>query len=459
MNHRTGRASFEDGRRIVQSVLAGLDLAETTLAAAPGAVDLPPEVRHPHALHEFFAALVLHQDPRVRLAAVAAAEPVAAWCQQARDAICWLLSDDEDFVVFEAVRAAGRARIGEAVEELMAISGPPSVRGSRKPVGVGAALVAQAMYRIFGTPDFNLLEKREEAYRASGELPDGTAVQDGALYSPSDLPGAEEMVLVPVGPFLSGIDADRFTRSTYDLSDVVPSRMVYLADFLIDRYPVTNREYDDWAAGDAASRHELCHPDEPDNKDHRRASRFDPRLGNDHPVVGVDWFDAYAYLMHHGKELPSELEWEKAARGADGRLFPWGDEWDPVAARWAGAVFDCEVTDLEQWRDLLRQCSLTEPEMVTEPVDARPAGLSPYGVWGMVGNAWEWTRTNFTTRRAMQPRTYSRPRPEWATAPESFPVIKGGAWSSMPEETSAYFRGKDLLTDRHNEISFRGVIR
>jgi formylglycine-generating enzyme required for sulfatase activity len=268
------------------------------------------------------------------------------------------------------------------------------------------------------------------------------------------------MVKVPAGEFTVGIDPELLPQPKFDCSDATPASRHVLPDFFIDALPVTNAQYDAWATSAWAQGHVLCHPDEPEDKDHRRGTRRDPRLQHpDHPVAGIDWYDACAYCAHHGKELPSELEWEKAARGTDGRLYPWGNEWDPTAVRWAGAVFGCDIPDIHRWRQILQNHDETFPAELTVPVGSFPRNRSPYGVMDLVGNTWEWTRTNIVSRQDMQPEVKGRPRAEWITADQSFPVIRGGAWSSIPEEISTFFRGRDLLTDRHNEIGFRGVVR
>lgn len=421
---------------------------------------LVSELAHPHALRDFFALGALHLDPEVRKFCLRYAGRLSHCEPSARELIQWLLGDDEDHVIFEAIRIAGQKRVGEAVEELLRITGPPSetIKRSTKPVGVGASLVTKALIEIFGTEDPERLRNMESAFERDGILPDGALFDDAWLYAEGidDRPG---MIRIPSGTFVAGIDGPQLPHRRFDCSDVIPARKVHLPDFLIDIYPVTCAEYDDWTSSTEAEQHYLCHPDEPDGKDHRRGTRRDPRIASNHPVVGVDWYDAYSYCAHHGKELPSEMEWEKAARGVDGRLFPWGDSWESGAAQWAGVVFAREIDDIWTWRKLLQNHDEHHPRTMTAPIDAHPSGASPYVVMDMVGNCWEWTRTNFYTRRNLEPRIQGRPRPEWSTSPECFVVIKGGAWSSIPEETSTFFRGTDLLTDRHNEIGFRGVVR
>ncbi|MFG2007177.1 SUMF1/EgtB/PvdO family nonheme iron enzyme [Spirillospora sp. NPDC048911] len=419
-------------------------------------------LRHPRAIEELCAFAATHPSAEVRRAVVEAVEPFVAAHPAARELVVWLLGDDEDFVVFAAVRIAGRNRLGEAFQELEDITGPAELGlfRSLKPVGIGAAVVSKAMGQILGAEDRAVRIECEKDYARTGQLPPGAELDEHWDYEPENLPTPvpDGMVLIPASEFTAGIGIDDLVHPLYDVSDAVPRRRRYLPGFLIDRYPVTNRQYDEWADGPAATEHLLCHPDEPAEKDHRRALIADARFGPDHPATGVDWFDAYAYLAHHGKRLPTELEWEKAARGRQGSRYPWGDEFDSDALRWFGAAF-CPPESVEHWREVLCTFDDTTPEVTTVPVGSHPKNVSDYGVADLVGNCWEWTDTNFFTRDRMKPMITGRPRPEWATAEETSVVIRGGAWTSIAEELMTFFRGKDLFTDRHNEIGFRGVIR
>ena len=102
------------------------------------------------------------------------------------------------------------------------------------------------------------------------------------------------------------------------------------------------------------------------------------------------------------------------------------------------------------------------PETITTPVDTFPEGESEFDVVDMLGNVWEYTKTNFFSRQEMHPVfRYSKRKAHGNLIEnfEAFPVIRGCAWSSIPEMTSGVYRGKDLMTDRHNEIGFRCVKR
>jgi formylglycine-generating enzyme required for sulfatase activity len=186
-----------------------------------------------------------------------------------------------------------------------------------------------------------------------------------AWAQPNATTGADDMVVIPGGPFLMGTTetqarqlAKRYGYDPSWFSGEVPQRKIELPDFAIDRYPVTNRQYAAFckATGHAPRPH--WNGPEP------------PEALLYHPVVHVNKADAEAYVKWADKRLPTEAEWEKAARGADGRLFPWGNE------------FHAEACQCDQRGSAQVPC--------TAPVTAHPSGSSPYGVMDLVGNAAEW---------------------------------------------------------------------
>jgi formylglycine-generating enzyme required for sulfatase activity len=177
--------------------------------------------------------------------------------------------------------------------------------------------------------------------------------------------GGVPMVLIPAGKFLKGTTPqgalDIAVLHGYDVSWLdmeVPQREFDLAAFEIDLHPVTVWQYAQFCAATGY----------PEPRVWR--SGLPLKQIFDHPVVGVSRFDAEAYASWAEKRLPREEEWEKAARGPDGRTFPWGDVFDPDACRWN------------------REHSPTGPG--TAPVLTHPRGDSPYGVSDMAGNAAEW---------------------------------------------------------------------
>jgi len=194
-----------------------------------------------------------------------------------------------------------------------------------------------------------------------------------------------ELVTVPAGDFLMGGDEVR--------GDEKPQHLVFVREFEIGKYPVTNFEYRAFVldTGHKPPPHWL--PQYPEELD-------------DHPVVYVSWHDAVAYCkwlsQKTGKSycLPSEAEWEKAARGTDGREFPWGNEWDASKCNSAEGGPGC-----------------------TTPVGKySPAGDSPYGAADMAGNVWEWCSSLYRG----YPYDPGDGREDWVA--EGVRVLRGGAF-------------------------------
>ena len=151
--------------------------------------------------------------------------------------------------------------------------------------------------------------------------------------------------------------------------------VVEMKSFHIDRYEVTNAQYRRFLADTTACReHRFCHREEPPDKDHTPDGwdEIDPE-DDDLPVVGVDWYDAWAYARWAGKRLPTANEWERAARGGTKRLYPWGDMFQ------AGKCV-CAESDVGG----------------PQPVGSATSDISPAGVSDMGGNVMEWTADDIT---------------------------------------------------------------
>jgi formylglycine-generating enzyme required for sulfatase activity len=183
-----------------------------------------------------------------------------------------------------------------------------------------------------------------------------------ALATPVSIrgPGAVSRVLVPAGPFVRG--------STRGDEDERPVRTQALAAFAIDRSEVTRMAY---ATCVGARR---CNP---------VPAHLAGPSGSDGnlPVTGVSWFDARDFCAFAGGRLPAEAEWEKAARGSDGRTFPWGEEAQCDRANWGN--FDGEGP-----------CAGQNPGFPVA-VGRYPEGTSPYGAVDMAGNVWEWVADRY----------------------------------------------------------------
>ncbi len=174
-------------------------------------------------------------------------------------------------------------------------------------------------------------------------------------------PQIEGMVYIPAGKFMMGSnDVDNHNlakefgaRQKTFFENEKPVRKIYLKEFYIDKYEVTNKDYNHLTM-------KFRYPPPP----HWEKGKYRPEREN-HPVFNVSWFDADAYCTWRGKRLPTEEEWEKAAGGPHGNRYPWGD------------VFDEEKGNLNK-KD-------------TVPVGIMPEDISYYGVYDMGGNLMEWT--------------------------------------------------------------------
>jgi formylglycine-generating enzyme required for sulfatase activity/predicted Ser/Thr protein kinase len=182
-----------------------------------------------------------------------------------------------------------------------------------------------------------------------------------------------EMVLIREGEFRYG-SFDARPGEVY-------ARTERTGAFYMDQVEVTNEQYLLFyehvrSTGD----HSRCHPDEPRNQPdlHRPIFLNDPRYnGPRQPVVGVTWFDAFAYAAWAGKRLPTEIEWEKAARGTKAWTYPWGNEWEEGR---------CNASGKDDGHEF------------TAPVGVFGSGASPFLCFDMVGNAREWTFDDYLVR-------------------------------------------------------------
>ncbi|MFQ5508240.1 MAG: formylglycine-generating enzyme family protein [Leptospirillia bacterium] len=209
------------------------------------------------------------------------------------------------------------------------------------------------------------------------------ACQSMFRIAPDD-PRVADMVRVPAGPFIMG-QGPEDGRLGVDVGvDSVPRHRVNLREFWIDRTEVTVGRYKAFVAATG-------HRPFPEWAWDKRPYR------NDDPVIGISFFDAKAYCAWRGARLPTEAEWEKAARGTDGRRYPWGDVWDPERVVYEGSR-----------------------KVQPDRVGSHPANASPYGALDMAGNVMEWTDTWY--------KAYPGNDLVREAFGEKYRVLKGGGW-------------------------------
>jgi len=247
------------------------------------------------------------------------------------------------------------------------------------------------------------------------ELSNGAGMSVSMYYDKTRI-GADpnEMALIPAGEFIMGTDER--------LPDEGPEHKVYLDAFYIDKYEVTNLQYKKFI----------------DATNHKSPSNFTNRTYPDgkvdHPVTYVNWYDATDYCTWAGKRLPNDQEWEKAARGTDGRTYPWGDTFDVTKANMP-----------QRWITLKQDGDTT-------PAGAFEGGKSVYGLYDMSGNVWEWTSSWY--------EPYPGNTRITENYGEKYKTLKGGSWwdcsfykcgLSAPTYNRSFF----MRTTKNKSFGFR----
>lgn len=247
------------------------------------------------------------------------------------------------------------------------------------------------------------------------DLPEASPV-DTDTAGANDTPIEETMVTIPAGFFTRGTIAGGF--------DEQPVKQIYLDAYAIDKYEVTNHQY---AAFVAATNHRKAGPPS------RYAKNMARMRGTNQPVVYVSWDDADAFCRWKGKRLPTEAEWEKAMRGGDKRLWPWGNEVDPLATNWAVARDGYDVT---------------------APVGSFQRDVSPFGVADGAGNVIEWVADWYGETIYGSPIDRNPKGPEFGT----YKVLRGGAYTTSGTDVRVTSRSKMVPDFRDETIGFRCAV-
>lgn len=255
---------------------------------------------------------------------------------------------------------------------------------------------------------------------------------EGLRDTPTPIKGedAAEMVVIPAGEFWMGSDEGEEKNR--------PRRRVHLDAYYLDRYEVTNAQFKAFLEAQGYSRQELWSPEgQPwrvktiGTKSGVTQPRYwtepkwnDPRQ----PVVGVSWYEADAYCRFVGRRLPTEAEWEKAARGPEGQRYPWGQGWELGRAN---------TDETRNGR--------------TVAVGSYPTGVSPYGVHDMTGNVAEWVADRYR-------RDYYRVAPDRnppGPAGGDDRVVRGGSYDNKGKDASPVVRRDESADERSEKIGFR----
>ena len=262
-----------------------------------------------------------------------------------------------------------------------------------------------------------------------------------------------EMILIPAGEFSMG------DHHGVGADDENPVHTIYLDAFYMDKYEVTNAQYakflNEYGKNTDAAGHELLDIDDADCLIEKQENVYRPKAGyEDHPVIEINWFGAAAYAQFYNKRLPTEAEWEKAARGGlVSKRYTWGDEVEPDVANY----------------DYVGSRTLTTADMLQylEPVGAFPP--NGYGLHDMAGNVWEWCADEY------DPEYYSKSPKDNPKGPEdhiafinddfanvdatSLRIARGGSWSDyLPNNLRAACRDGRQADKSYISCGFRCAV-
>lgn len=236
-----------------------------------------------------------------------------------------------------------------------------------------------------------------------------------------------ETIFIPAGSFLMGIRKDRNISN-----ESIIEHEVELPSYHIGKYPVTNQEYAEF----------VKQTKYPVSKNSGWFGKKPPQSKLDHPVVGISWYNALNYCQWLSKQtnqtyrLPTEAEWEKAARGTEGIIYPWGNSWNAEYCNWNNSD--------------------------TTPVTTYQSGQSPYGCYDMVGNVWEWTSTlwghDWQESSFAYPYRPNDGREDLAAPSTVHRIFRGGAFNEDKTKLNCTVRRWYAPTHQSKNCGFRVVL-
>jgi len=237
-----------------------------------------------------------------------------------------------------------------------------------------------------------------------------------------------EVVTVPAGSFMMGCEGDE--ENDFCLISQKPMHLVNVPEFKLDKYEVTVGQYKKCIEAGVCNNNDL----KPENYHYKefgapaQQCNIGSQLPDNHPASCINWIGAKAYCEWLGKRLPTEAEWEKAARGTDGRLYPWGDE--PPSCDYA--VID--ITEKGSSDEGGQGCGTG----ATMAVGSKPAGVSPYGIHDMIGNVDEWLEDDWHISYDLQGRPDDGSA--WIDTPrnEKVRAIRGTSWHTYAHAAFAH---------------------
>ncbi|MEC7641080.1 MAG: formylglycine-generating enzyme family protein [Nitrospinota bacterium] len=251
------------------------------------------------------------------------------------------------------------------------------------------------------------------------------------------------MILIPAGNFRMGstfrqiikrwnqcLKIDKTCREWW-FKDELPEHKVYLDNYWIDMFEVTNEDYTEFvlATGHRPALDDTCQTEKCKSGNLWEGSSFPENISKQ-PVVQVSWHDAETYCHWRGKRLPTEAEWEKAARGPNGNAFPWGNKRPKGRA-----------TFQRKWHGTFTMTN----------IGSYSNGKSIYGVYDMAGNVWEWV-ADWYDMKYYKSSTRRNPK---GPAEGQFKIVRGGSWINHALSLHSTFRRWSRPEVRFNDTGFR----